>query len=298
MADTLQPSPFPNLPLEIVRRILEFSLPVQHLRVQQFVDPSWTQPKGPKGIPSLFFVNKIISEEAAAIFYSRAVLNVAPLRPPAYLFDTLTTSGPRLDLAFGLDVAFSFCPRRHLKRLSTAKIYSGQSDAINAEAYEALLRWLIDSTAVRTIYLSQRLMTRLRKARTDFDSTLDLCTSAPRLSLIRTIYVYREHPRSQWESTRIVELKRALKGRELPRLQSYVLEEGGGQDALLDPRWDVRKSDEEHRLTTMDRITAWLDPFLGADSLAQTPDDHVPEDTKYDLYQLCFVFKGPHSNDC
>ncbi|EXJ73318.1 uncharacterized protein A1O5_03078 [Cladophialophora psammophila CBS 110553] len=250
---------FLNLPPELRQNIYDFSLPVQQLKVQDFYDPGWPDAEKPAGIPSLFFVNKAVSEEAAAAFYSRAVLNVAPLRPASYLFDSLTGNGPKLNLAFGLDVKFSSCPRRHLQRITTARIYSGQHDAISAEAYEALLRWLVDNTAVQMIHLSRRLMTRLRRARADSNATFDLRAAAT-------------------SETR------------LPGIQIYVLEKGGENDALLDPRWDARSSDDNQRRAVMHNISGWLDSLLAGDPAAEQKGRAEDEPR---LYQVCFVF--PHS---
>lgn len=284
-------SAFLELPVEIRNRIYDFAIPVQHLKAQQFVDACWKAPQGPNRIPSLFFVNKTVSEEATLAFYSRAILNVAPLRPPAYLFANLNTSVAWLNLAFGLDITFASWPRRHLRRISTCHIYSGQTDAINAEAYEALLRWLIDNTSVRTIHLSWRLMTRLRKARTELNAAYSLCLASSGMSLARAIYVFTEHPRSQWELTRMSELRRALKGRELPKVQSYVFDRNGLPDVLLDPRWDARNSDDEERFAMLDVVAARIDALLAADPLYQDMDrPSVP--AGHSLYQICFTLQG------
>ncbi|KIW87324.1 uncharacterized protein Z519_11960 [Cladophialophora bantiana CBS 173.52] len=279
---------FLNLPPELRQNIYDFSLPVQQLKAQDFYDPAWSDAEKPAGIPSLFFVNKAVSEEAAAAFYSRAVLNVAPLRPAPYLFDSLTSNGPKLNLAFGLDVEFSSCPRRHLQRITTARIYSGQHDAISAEAYEALLRWLVDNTAVQMIHLSRRLMTRLRRARADINATFDLRAAAPSLSLLRTIYVYSAYDRSPWEVTRMHGLEQVLGETRLPGIQVYVLEKGGQNDALLDPRWDARRSDDNQRRDMMHNISGWLDSLLAGDPAAEQKGRAEDEPR---LYQVCFVFQ-------
>ncbi|OAP58603.1 hypothetical protein AYL99_07693 [Fonsecaea erecta] len=162
---------FLSLPLEIREIIYNLTLPVQQLKVQAFCDQAWSDAEKPAGIPGLLLVNKAVSEEAATVFYSRAVLNIAPLRIPPYLSHSLGGDGAKLNLAFGLDIEFASVPRRHLQRITRSHIYSGQHDAISAEAYEALLRWLVENTAVQTIYLSPRLMTRLRGARVDTSAT-------------------------------------------------------------------------------------------------------------------------------
>lgn len=287
------PTTFLDLPSEIRQQIYHASLSPQLLRVQDIREiPRWNlEPLA--GIPSLLLVNKAISEEAASVFYSKAVLHVAPLRPPSYMFDSLNGKGPNINLAYGLDVAFASCPRRHMRRITTACISGAQYDAINAEAYEALLRWLVDYTAVRTVYLSIRLLTRLRTARTDVDSTSSMCAAASSLSLQRTIYVYAFPSRSKWELTRIDEIKKALRGATLPDIQAYVLEQGTQNDALLDPRWDLRRNSSEDDVEALRSISTWLDSLLAADVVAkQAQRDPSREESRRPsrLYQICFVF--------
>ena len=194
---------FLDLPFELRRQIYNLALPAQQLNAQNITDPAWPEAEQPSGIPSLLFVNKTVSEEVAASFYSRAILNITPVRPRTYLFDSLNNDGPELNLAFGLHLAFAACPRRHLKRITLARVFSGQPDAINAEAYESLLRWLADNTVVQELHLSYRLMTRIRKARTNIDAISNMCNAAPDLSLVRTIHVYGHDMRSAWELTRM-----------------------------------------------------------------------------------------------
>ncbi|KIW28281.1 uncharacterized protein PV07_07958 [Cladophialophora immunda] len=279
---------FLSLPTEIRQKIYALSLPVQQLKVQSFYDPAWSDTEKPAGIPGLFFVNKLVSEEAAAVFYSRAVLNVAPLRLPPYLSHSLAGNAPKINLAFGLDVDFSSCPRRHLQRITKSHIYSGQHDAISAEAYEALLRWLVDNTAVQTIHLSRRLMTRLRGARADVKAAFNLYTVASSLTLSRSIYVYTGSSRSPWELTRMRELKQALNGVELPAVQVYVLEEGDQNDALLDPRWDARKSDNDERRGMIHETSPWFDSLLAAVPAAKQKGRAEDEPR---FYQMCCIFR-------
>jgi hypothetical protein len=287
------PTNFLDLPSEIRRQIYHASLSPQLLRVQDIREiPRWDlEPLA--GIPSLLLVNKAISEEAASVFYSKAVLHVAPPRPPSYLFDSLHGKGPNINLAYGLDVAFASCPRRHMKRITTACISSAHYDAINAEGYEALLRWLVDYTAVRTVYLSIRLLTRLRTARTDVDSMSALCAAASSLSLQRTIYVYAYPSRSKWELTRMDEIKKALNGSTLPDIQAYVVEQGRQSDALLDPRWDLRRNSSGDDVEALRSISTWLDSLLAADIVTkQAQSAHPQEESRKpsSLYQICFVF--------
>ena len=166
-----------NLPEEIFHQILDLALPTQHLCLQRMIDPVGPHP--PSGIPGVLRVSKALYEHAAPIFYSRAVLDVAPLRPPSYLFNTLSGPSLRLNLRTGLDILFASCNPSHLALLATVDIWSSQYDAVNAEAYEALLGWLVDNTGVTHIHVSNRLMTRLRKARTDLNATWNLASRTP-----------------------------------------------------------------------------------------------------------------------
>ncbi|KIW69128.1 hypothetical protein PV04_05021 [Phialophora macrospora] len=290
---------FLDFPFELRQQIYDLVLSVQHLKVQHISDPAWSEAEKPAGVPSLFMVNKAVSEEAAASFYSRAVLNITPLRPPAYLFDLLNSNGPKHNLAFELDILFAACPHRHLQRIKTAHVFSSQRDAINAEAYEALLRWLADNTAVQEIHLSHRLMTRLRKARTNVNALSNVHNAAPNLSLLRTIHVYRHDPRSTWELTRMVEIKDALRGARMPILQAYVIEAGGLDDALLDPRWDLRRSSTVEEVDALHKtISAWLDSLLAADDVCKHAELDRPQiGGRSALYQVCFVFGRRRSND-
>jgi hypothetical protein len=290
---------FLDFPFELRQQIYDLVLSAQQLKVQHISDPAWSETEKPAGVPSLFLVNKEVSEEAAASFYSRAVLNIAPLRPPAYLFDSLNSNGPKHNLAFGLDILFAACPDRHLQRIKVARVFSGQRDAISAEAYEALLRWLTDNTAVREIHLSHRLMTRLRKARTNVDALFNVHNAAPDLSLLRTIHVYSHGPRSAWELTRMDEIKHALRGARMPKLQAYVLEAGGLYDALLDPRWDLRRSSTAEEVEALHKtISAWLDSLLAADDVYKQAELDRPQiGVRSGLYQICFVFGRRRPDD-
>jgi hypothetical protein len=283
-------SGFLTLPTEILLQILDLVIPVQHLRLQHLIDLPSTTHDSPSGIPSVFFLTKPIYQQAAPIFYSRAVLGIAPLRPPSYLFKTLSAPSLKLNLRTGLDILFASCNPDHLGRISTVNICSGQADAINAEAYEALLGWLVDNTAVTNIQLSNRLMTRLRKGRTHLNSSLILTNITPPPAIARTVYIYSRHRRSPWEILRMAELRRALNGRQLPTIQSFLFQKCGDNDPLLDPRWDVRKSDDDERLLKMDKVASFLDGLITADPVHSTQ----PATADPRLCQILFVLEPTH----
>ncbi|OAL35741.1 hypothetical protein AYO20_04891 [Fonsecaea nubica] len=277
-----------SLPVEVRENIYRFSLPRQQLKLQAFCDPEWSDAEKPAGIPALFFVNKTISAEAAPIFYSRAVLNITPPSLSSFLASCVAGTGPNINLALALDLEFSSCPRRHLQRITESHVYGRQRQVLSAEAYEALLRWLVDNTAVQTIHLSWRLMTRLRGARVDLKAAFNLYTAAASLSLVRKVYVYSTHPRSSWESTRYLELKKALNGLDLPEVQVYVLGEGGQHDALLDPRWDARKSDDAERRDMVHQISSWFDSLRS--TLPPSKERSIATNEPR-LYQVFCIFR-------
>ncbi len=289
-------SAFLETPFEIRSRIYDLAILPQYLKAQQFVDPDFPPRQGPvpssRDIPSLFFVSKSIYHEAAAVFYSRATLLISPIRPPEYIWDALSAprNGYQLNTDLDLHSTFARYPHQHLKRIQTCRIHSGQSDAISAEAYDSLLRWLATFTSVRTVYLSQRLMTRLRHSRSDLVAIHGICACAPGLSVFRTMYVYSEFRRTPWERSQISRLRKALRGRQLPDLQAYILDQSSRSDALLDPRWDARGSDDDERLAMLDDVSAWIDSLLASDAAG-----HARPATQegHKLYQICFVFDKP-----
>ncbi|KAK5205366.1 hypothetical protein LTR20_001985 [Exophiala xenobiotica] len=292
-------SAFLETPFEIRSRIYDLAIPPQYLKAQQFMDPDFPPRQGPPGpvasprvIPSLFFVSKSIYQEAAAVFYSRATLLIAPIRPPDYIWNAHNAlwNGYKLNTDLDLLSTFAHYPQQHLKRIQTCRIYSRQSDAINAEAYDSLLRWLANFTSVRTVYLSQRLMTRLRRWRSDLVAIHAIRACAPGLSLVRTVYVYAESPRTQWERSQMSRLRKALKGRQLPDLQAYVLDQYSRSDALLDPRWDARGSDDDERLAMVDHVSTWIDSLLTLDAAGHA---RLPTQEGQKLYQICFIFDKP-----
>ncbi|KAI1619746.1 hypothetical protein EDD37DRAFT_190186 [Exophiala viscosa] len=293
MDDQETQSTFLRLPIEIRQHIYDFAISAQHLKApdQRFVDPQWHDK--PQGLPGLLLVNKAISQEAISIFYSRAILNIAPLHPPEYLFDALNARGPKLNLTLGLQRMVAPFPAQNLARVETCHIYAGQSKAINAEAYEALLGWLMTRTSVQSIKLSSRLMTRLRRARTALASTHNLYLAASGVSVVKTVYIYSQHARSPWELTQMSRLRSALAGRELPVVQAHVWNKNRGEEPFLDPRWDVRHNDDDQPLAKMDQLSTWYDSLLAADSICQARVGRQPEQTDKKLYQVCFVFEVP-----
>ena len=285
-------SSFFDLPFELREKIYVSVLRVQQLKSQNIPDPFWNSIEKPAGIPSLFFVNKAVSEEAAAIFYSCAILNITPLHPPAALFEYCTRL--ELDLKSDLDHQFAACPPRHLKCILFARVLSGQTDVVIAEAYEALLRWLVDNTAVRAIHLSPRMRTRIRKARTNISAISNLCNKAPNLSLLRTIHVYIDpHHHSRWATLRVKEIRHAMRGASLSNFEVFILD-GGEHNALLDPRWDLRRNSTAEEVSELQNVSDWLDHLLNTNSVTKRAILDLPGQSAWGtLHQVCFVFEQP-----
>jgi len=280
-----------SLPTEVRNLVYEHAVPVRRLAAQEIVDVEWSRaPSEGRAIPGLLFVNKAVYQQTIPIFYSQAILEVTPIRPPSFIFNALNGPSHQLDLAAPLDPLFSFCPGQHLRWIRTVHVFTGQRDAINAEAYEATLRWLLDHTAVHEIHLSSRLMTRLRRSRVDLESAFKLTSSMPFAG--RPVYIYSRSARSTWELTRMSELKKALRGRQLPELQIYLFKPDCEHDPLLDPRWDVRNNDDDERLTMVDAVARHLDSFQRNHTALPLlmPNGSRPTSSPDEyLYQVCFV---------
>ena len=257
-----------ELPTEVLNQILEYLVPGRRIAAQKPTDPEWIdywddEARQPKQLPSIFFVNKKLTPLSLAIFYDKAILEIQPVKPPQYIINGLER-GLSLDLTSEPSMNHAFCPSDHLRRIKQVHIFTGQSDAINAEGYEATLRWLIEHTAVKHIHLSRRILTRLRKTRVAIDSALTAVDNNER-TLVRTIYIWTKHARSFWEKTRVREMTK-VGGIAPPLVQMYLYCEKSGMDPVLDPRWDVKSSDSEERQTASRPLTDLLDDLAAKDN--------------------------------
>jgi hypothetical protein len=241
-------------------------------------------------------VNKKLSKQATDIFYTNAILELTPIKPPLFMLNRLGSgqSSINFDLASGV-VLHPHCPSASLQRIKTVHLYTGQSDAIAAEGYEATLRLLIQNTAVKNIHLSRMVMNRLRKARVNASAALHTISSQ-QVELARTVYIWTKHSRSFWERTRRKEMSK-ISGVSPPYVHIYLYEEGANIDPVLDPRWDVKSSDsQEYRtmllpLTDFLSTTAAQDPLYNSSAIIEeTPDSNR-------LYQLILVVRGLSETD-
>ncbi|RVX67078.1 hypothetical protein B0A52_08321 [Exophiala mesophila] len=287
-------SPLLALPVEILDRIYQFALPSQCLAVQKFKDPSFSQAQRPSGIPNLFLVSRQVYRHAAPIFYSQAILNVAPICRS----DNPGSSGirvwssPLLDRGAGdLDLTFASCNPDYLSKIAVVNIFSGQLTAVDVCSYETLLRWLINRTAVRSIHLSQRLMTRVMRAeRVDLYTAVSHANTVHPRPVESTVYIYSSYKQTTWEIFRTANFRRILKQLQLPRLQCYLYSSGTNHDPILDPRWDVRQSDTDERMAVVRQVAEFLDALIAADAQCCRPPDDT---TTNRLYQVVFVLKPP-----
>ena len=287
-----------DLPAEVLDQILDYTLPVQRLARQKPSDLEWLDyrdgdEKQSKLLPPVCTVNKMLSQQALAVFYDKAILEVVPVKPPKSIFDALER-GFSFDLAVELSSRHAFCPAAYLQRIKRIHIFSGQLDVVNAEGYEATLRWLIDNTSVKDIYLSRLVLTRLRKARVDIGSLLDAITG--KAALIRTVYIWTKHPRSGYENLRMAEIDRA-RGRAPPLVQMYFYQQGNAMDPVIDPRWAARCSNDNRHHSLVEPFTSLLDKLATRDIACRQAKSSwkaplVDEPPKNRLYQVCFIVGG------
>ena len=283
-----------GLPTEVLNHIFDYVIPVTRLARQAILDAEWSRDCAePRCIPPLLFVNKKLSHEAGKVFYTKAILEVAPVRPPGYILNALDRPDVSLDLAVSLSVAFASVPAHYLAWIRNVFMYSDQRDAVSAEGYEATLRWLIEHTNVKYVYLSQRLMTRLRKFRIDLDCAIDFLHHHDSVVPAREIQVYATHDRSYWERIRMKEMAKAMQGNSAPLCQYFLIWPRG--PLLLDPRWDARSSDDDHLRQNREAVAKFLDNLAAARSSASQPpaarNHPIPtqgQERRW-LYQLCFV---------
>ncbi len=287
-----------DLPSEVLDLILDYALPPHRLARQKPSDLEWLDyrnrdDKESKPLPSVCAVNKLLSQRALAIFYDKAILEVVPVKPPEFIFEALER-GFSFDLATELGACHAFCPAAHLRRIKRVHLFSGQSDVVNAEGYEATLRWLIETTSVKDVHLSRLLLTRLRRARMDIGPALNAITQEA--ALVRTVYIWTKHCRSYYETLRMAEMARA-KGRAPPSLQMYLYQQGNAMDPVLDPRWAARCSNDNRHHSLFEPLTCLFDRLAGRDTICRLAKSSwkaptIADPPKDSLYQICFIF-GP-----
>ena len=283
-----------GLPTEVLNQILEHVIPVTRLARHAFLDAQWERhPAEPRSVPSVLFVNKQFHQHAGNIFYSKAILELAPIKPPSYILNAPGGPDAAMDLAVALDIAFASVAPQYLTAIRRVFLYSDQRDAISAEGYESTLRWLIERTGVTTVFLSRRLMTRLRKFRVDIDLAHDFITRQSKAIPSRIIEVVAIHPRSYWETQRMRELVKA-QGNIFPTCQYYL--SGPGAPVLLDLRWDARNSDDGQMRERRGEVASYIDQVAVDNPRSHGTCDWAwapccfGEGEKPWLYQVLFIF--------
>lgn len=88
----------------------------------------------------------------------------------------------------------------------------------------------------------------------------------------------------------MAELRRALNGRQLPIIKSFLFQKWGDNDPFLDPRWDVRKSDDDEMLLKMDKVASFLDGLITADPVCSAQ----PATADPRLCNILFVLEPSH----
>ena len=264
-----------QLPPEVLHTILNFAIPVRRLCTRPLLDNEFKLSGTSEGreVPALLLVSRKTHTEASTIFYSRAILELAPpkTRPPASILTRLdSVHDGSLTLSPQLDNEFSFVAQRTLSMIHRVYVYSDQRHVIEAEAYEALLRWLISRTRVCYIHLSKRLLCRVRKCRVQMQPASLLRSLNPVPS--RAIQIFSSSGRNEWERVQRRQAEAAL-GSSLPW---YHVACGFWKDGRLvlqfDARWDARSTDfDEYREQNI-ILGKFLDRLLG-----EVPKQHPSE---------------------
>jgi hypothetical protein len=287
-----------HLPSEVLDQILARAIlipamlrrqrsPLQHREKWEGTPDERHEP-----LPSLFLVNKKLSQASIARFYDNAVLETEPIIPSKFILDHLN-SALSFDLTTNYSLDYAFCP--HLWRIKRVRLLSGQRDAINAEGYEATLRWLVQNTGVQEITLSRRLMLRVRIARANPESALTALSSLNG-GLSRVVYIWTRHRPCIWERERRAKMTQLLGGTAPPALQMYLYRQDCLMEPFLDPRWDLRKSDTLETRTLTEPITKVLDDMAAnnvtcqrAHNVWEPHEGGIPPVMRLRLYQVCFV---------
>lgn len=259
-----------DLPREIRQEIYDAAIPVSRLVPFPLGDAEWSMKTNEaRGVPPLIFVCRKLYEEATPIFYSRAILEVAPAQQSDSYWD-FQAEGRMITHAYRrLMQTFRFYRPEHLHVIRKAHIFSNQSQAINGQCYEALLLWLVDNTSVEEMQMSSRPMTRI-SGRASFDLPSWKATfvdAEPRtLDSLRIVRIWARKGRPPWEYEKIMRLRCKPSDGTLNPIQIYFYvndQKSNAVDLQLDPRWFTKLSEEPERLAAMEAAAPLIDELMG-----------------------------------
>ncbi|KAK5952058.1 hypothetical protein OHC33_006945 [Knufia fluminis] len=258
-----------DLPSEIRQQIYDHAIPVCRLAPFPYLDSEWSMKTSEhRGVPGLLFTCRKLYEEVAPVFYTRAILEVAPAQQGHMWFNVEHLSTKRVTPYSYTRVVSTFRIYRaeHLKLVRKAHIFSNQADVIDGSCYESLLEWLVECTGIEHIQLSSRPMTRIRGG-AGFDLGEWRATFLDdRLNRkdIRTVRIWTQAKRTSWEHEKMMRLRCKATDGILSPMQIYFWSstEGGGGSLQLDPRWLTRVNDEPEKIQTLEEAAPLIDRLL------------------------------------
>lgn len=258
-----------SLPIELRQQIYNHAIPISRLTPFPLGDAEWSmKTTEARGVPAILYASRQIYEEAAPLFYSRAILEVAPAQQ-GYNFWDVQIEGRMISHAYSrLMYTFRIYRAEHLRLVRRVHIFSNQTQAINGQCYEALLLWLVEHTSVENIQLSSRPMTRISgKASFDLPSWKAVFSDAvPRdASNLRLVRIWATKGRPPWEYEKIMRLRCKPSNGTLNPIQIYFCVphgDGNAVDLQLDPRWLTRLSEEPEKVAAMEAAMPMIDRVM------------------------------------
>lgn len=258
-----------DLPVEIRRQVYDSVIPASRLVPFPLGDSEWSMKTNEaRGAPPIIFACRKIYEETTPLFYSRAILEVAPAQQSNSYWD-FQLEGKMVSHAYGrLIQTFRFYRPEHLRLIRKVHIFSNQSQAINGQCYEALLLWLIDNTSAEDIQISARPMTRISgKAIFDLPSwRATFLEPEPRTrENLRIVRIWTRKGRPPWEHEKMMRLRCKPSDGTLNPIQIYFCvndKQNGMKDLQLDPRWLTKLSEEPEKVVVMEAAAPMIDCLM------------------------------------
>jgi hypothetical protein len=311
---------FLDLPYELRAIVYKHVLPAQYLRVQQkFPDESYVNAAHKKlgGIPAIFFANKAIYAEASAIFYSKAVLDLAPIGQPTpsrmALIEAQTPAATPLPATpfaspFAIPIAtpaaapsrpalhqratlaLSTAPTHHLQQLMKARLFKGSRRPASSHEFETSLTWLICNTTIQDIYCSPKATPYMPLAREeDLVPAESLCSAHPGLEIVRLVRIY------QGVGAQLPNLRRGQSGlmsesrdyNQDPTVLAGIYEPAGRHGVIWNPRAHIERASTPEYAERLTKVADWIDALWDEEEEKK----RVEPGSGLKLYRLCFVLR-------
>jgi hypothetical protein len=178
----------------------------------------------PRTVSNLLYVCRSTYQDCWRIFYSKAVLEIAPLRLPGHLISDLTGSVDQnyLLLERAFDAEYAFLPKNAKALIHTAYVWTHDGNGISTETLTALLRWTLRNLNPQEIHISAPVTEYLDLRHRYRRSTHQLTHQPDAITRIRAICdqeIWATHASLQPESGKL-ELV-ASGTRRIPRVQVF-----------------------------------------------------------------------------